>query len=77
MCIRDSSGTRLEGTVVQVVYLGMYTQFHVETAVGRLVSHRLADELVDPLEPTTRVSLTWEPEHTSVVSGSGLQAMSL
>ena len=60
-------GTRLEGTVVQVVYLGMYTQFHVETAAGRLVSHRLADELVDPPEPTTRVSVTWEPEHTAVL----------
>ena len=60
-------GTRLEGTVVQVVYLGMYTQFHVETAAGRLVSHRLADELVDPPEPTTRVSVMWEPEHTAVL----------
>ena len=60
-------GTRLQGTVVQVVYLGMYTQFHVETAAGRLVSHRLADELVDPPEPTTRVSVTWEPEHTAVL----------
>jgi len=60
-------GTRLEGTVVQVVYLGMYTQFHIETAAGRLVSHRLADELVDPPEPTTRVSVTWEPEHTAVL----------
>ena len=60
-------GTRLEGTVVQVVYLGMYTQFHIETAAGRLVSHRLADELVDPPEPTTRVSVMWEPEHTAVL----------
>ena len=60
-------GTRLQGTVVQVVYLGMYTQFHVETAAGRLVSHRLADELVDPPEPTTRVSVMWEPEHTAVL----------
>jgi spermidine/putrescine transport system ATP-binding protein len=60
-------GTRLEGTVVQVVYLGMYTQFHVETAAGRLVSHRLADELVDPLEPASRVAITWEPEHTAVL----------
>ena len=60
-------GTRLQGTVVQVVYLGMYTQFHIETAAGRLVSHRLADELVDPPEPTTRVSVTWEPEHTAVL----------
>jgi spermidine/putrescine transport system ATP-binding protein len=60
-------GTRLEGTVVQVVYLGMYTQFHIETAAGRLVSHRLADELIDPPEPTTRVSVMWEPEHTAVL----------
>jgi len=60
-------GTCLEGTVVQVVYLGMYTQFHIETAAGRLVSHRLADELVDPPEPTTRVSVMWEPEHTAVL----------
>jgi len=60
-------GTRLEGTVVQVVYLGMYTQFHIETAAGRLVSHRLADELLDPPEPTTRVSVMWEPEHTAVL----------
>jgi len=60
-------GTRLQGTVVQVVYLGMYTQFHIETAAGRLVSHRLADELVDPPEPTTRVSVMWEPEHTAVL----------
>src|SRR6187397_155991 len=60
-------GTRLEGTVVQVVYLGMYTQFHIETAAGRLVSQRLADELVDPPEPTTRVSVMWEPEHTAVL----------
>jgi len=60
-------GTRLEGTVVQVVYLGMYTQFHIDTAAGRLVSHRLADELVDPPEPTTRVSVMWEPEHTAVL----------
>jgi spermidine/putrescine transport system ATP-binding protein len=61
------TGTRLEGTVEQVVYLGMYTQFHVETAAGRLVSHRLADELLEPLEPASRVTLTWEPEHTAVL----------
>ena len=61
------SGSRLEGTVEQVVYLGMYTQFHVETRAGRLVSHRLADEPLGPLEPSSRVSLSWEPGHTAVL----------
>src|SRR5713101_194056 len=41
-------GSRLEGTVADLVYLGMYTQFHVDTPAGRVVSHRLADELVEP-----------------------------
>src|SRR5947208_7559231 len=34
-------GSRLTGTIAQVVYLGMYTQFHVDTRAGRIVSHRL------------------------------------
>src|SRR5262245_32957409 len=38
------SGSRLDGSVAQVVYLGMYTQFHVDTGAGRLVCHRLAGE---------------------------------
>src|SRR5690242_11186575 len=38
-------GSRVDGTVAEVVFLGMYTQFHVDTSVGRLVSHRMADEL--------------------------------
>jgi spermidine/putrescine transport system ATP-binding protein len=71
----EGSGTRLEGTVVQVVYLGMYTQFHVETAAGRLVSHRLADEVLDPLEPRSRVVLTWEPEHTAVLGDASLATL--
>ena len=64
-------GSRLEGTVAEVVFLGMYTQFHVDTALGRVVSHRLADESLAPLEPGTRVALTWEPEHASLL-GDGL-----
>ena len=44
-----NGGSRLTGTLAEVVYLGMYTQFHVETGVGRVVAHRLADEDVPRL----------------------------
>jgi spermidine/putrescine transport system ATP-binding protein len=60
-------GSRLEGTIAQVVYLGMYTQFHVETKAGRVVSHHLADDSVESFEPGLSVALSWEPEHTSVI----------
>ncbi len=64
--LAPESGSRLEGTVAEIVYLGMYTQFHVDTRAGRIVSHRLADELT-PLSPGARVALAWEAEHTSVL----------
>ena len=57
---------------MQIVYLGMYTQFHVQTPAGRMVSHRLADELRSPLEVGSRVTLSWEPEYTSVLGDSPL-----
>ena len=63
----------LGGTLVEIVYLGMYTQFHVATKAGRVVASRLADELVTPLEVGSSVMVSWEPVHTSVVSGSELQ----
>ena len=34
----------LSGRIAEVVYLGMFTQFQVETAAGHDPSHRLADE---------------------------------
>jgi len=58
-------GSRLTGTIAQVVYLGMYTQFHVDTRAGRIVSHRLADESTAGLEAGSPVTLTWSPEHGS------------
>jgi spermidine/putrescine transport system ATP-binding protein len=60
-------GSRLEGTIAEIVFLGMYTQFHVDTRAGALVSHRLADELLTPLEPGSRVTLAWEPEQASLL----------
>ena len=34
----SDGGSRLEGTIAEIVYLGMYTQFHVDTRAGRVVS---------------------------------------
>ena len=62
-------GSRLEGTIAEVVYLGMYTQFHVDTRAGRVVSSRLADEALVPLESGSRVVVSWEAEHASPLGG--------
>jgi spermidine/putrescine transport system ATP-binding protein len=62
------SGSRLEGTIAEIVYLGMYTQFHVDTRAGRIVSHRLADESLAQLESGSRVTVYWEPEQASVLA---------
>jgi spermidine/putrescine transport system ATP-binding protein len=60
-------GSRVEGTVEEIVYLGMYTQFHVETRPGRITSHRLADESLAPFRRGSRVALSWGPEHAAVL----------
>jgi spermidine/putrescine transport system ATP-binding protein len=57
-------GSRLEGTIAEIVFLGMYTQLHVDTRAGRIVCHRLADE---PLEAGSRVILSWEPDQASLL----------
>jgi spermidine/putrescine transport system ATP-binding protein len=70
-------GSRLEGTIAEIVYLGMYTQFHVSTPAGRVVASRLADELTSPFEVGNPVTVSWEPEHTSVLSDSEPRPMTL
>src|SRR3954447_7870887 len=55
----SADGSRLSGTIGELVYLGMYTQFHVDTAAGRIVSHRLADEPAVRLGTGTPVTLSW------------------
>jgi len=62
-----NGGSRLEGTIAETVFLGMYLQFHVDTEAGRLVSHRLAEESLAPLEKGARVTLSWEPEQASLL----------
>ena len=53
-------GGRLDGVVADIVYLGVYRQFHVDTPAGRVVSVRLADEPLDHVEPGSAVSLSWD-----------------
>ena len=73
----DDGGSRLEGTVAQVVYLGMYTQFHVDTPAGMVVASRLADELASPFEVGRDVCVSWKAEHTAVLSDAVPQLASL
>ncbi len=47
-------GSRLEGTIGQIVYLGMYTQFHVETKAGAVVCHHIGDDSLAPTGPEAR-----------------------
>jgi hypothetical protein len=51
---------------VEIVYLGMYTQFHVHTPAGRMVAYRLADEPLGELAAGSRVSLSWAAEQATV-----------
>jgi spermidine/putrescine transport system ATP-binding protein len=60
-------GSQLAGTVAEIVFLGMYTQFHVDTAAGRFVANRLADEQLAPLQAGSPVALSWEPEQASLL----------
>jgi spermidine/putrescine transport system ATP-binding protein len=60
-------GSRLGGTVADIVYLGMYTQFHVDTAAGRVVSHRLADQSLEGLERGGAVVLAWDADDSYVL----------
>src|SRR5919108_4064972 len=66
-------GSRLEGTVAEIVFLGMYTQFHVDTGAGRLVAHRLADDSLVPLRPGASVALSWDPEQASLLAETPAQ----
>ena len=66
----DDRGSRLTGTVGDIVYLGMYTQFHVDTGVGLVIAHRLADEPLPPLEVGSPVTVSWNSEDASVLKGA-------
>jgi spermidine/putrescine transport system ATP-binding protein len=62
------SGSRLEGTIREIVYLGMYSQFHVETNAGWLVATRLADEALG-FDQGSPVVVSWTAEDAYVLGG--------
>jgi hypothetical protein len=55
----------------------MYTQLHVDTRVGRIVSHRLAGEPAARLQPGAAVTVWWSPDEATASLGdapAGLRA---
>jgi ABC-type Fe3+/spermidine/putrescine transport system ATPase subunit len=62
-----NGGSRLTGTLAEIVYLGMYTQFHLDTPLGRVVSHRLADEELPELQVGSRVTASWGSDDAAVL----------
>jgi spermidine/putrescine transport system ATP-binding protein len=63
-------GSRVSGTIAEIVFLGPMTQFHVDTAAGRIVSYRMDDDAAARLREGSVVVLTWGPEHASVLAGA-------
>jgi spermidine/putrescine transport system ATP-binding protein len=72
---QDGDQNQLQGTVLDASYIGVSTQYLVETADG----HRLtvyAQNLetsgaAEALADGQRVLLTWNPQHTFVIEGTG------
>jgi spermidine/putrescine transport system ATP-binding protein len=63
-------GSRVEGTIAELVYLGGLTHFHVDAgSAGRVVSHRMGDEVASSLQPGSKVVLSWPAEHAYVLAG--------
>ena len=65
-------GSRLGGRIAEVVYLGMFTQFKVETAAGTILCHRLADEGLTAYTSDTPVVLTWPVDQTAILGRPAL-----
>ena len=61
-------GSRLEGIVAEVIYLGSLTQFHVDTKLGRIVSYRMNDEGQPGIDSGRDVVLTWPVHGSSVLA---------
>jgi spermidine/putrescine transport system ATP-binding protein len=62
-------GSRLSGTVAQIVYLGTLMQFHVDTAAERrFIVHQLSSEASDTIDQGDEVTLTWPLDDTSILT---------
>jgi spermidine/putrescine transport system ATP-binding protein len=66
----SEGGSRVVGTIAELVYLGGLTHFHVDVnGAGRVVSHRMDDEVAASLHPGGHVVLSWPAEHAYVLGG--------
>jgi len=64
----DKGGNVLRGRVVESAYIGVSTEYIVETPAGRItVFTQNADHGAAALEPGDPVTLSWSPEATFVV----------
>jgi len=64
----SAEGSRVNGRVVEKVYLGSLSQTVVELATGeRLTVHELNDDDASPAEPGDPVELSWAARHSLVV----------
>ena len=69
--VATNVGSRLSGTVRQVVYLGTLTQFYVDTTIGkRLIVHHLSDDRSSTVSEGDEVVLTWARDDAAMLSGS-------
>ncbi len=58
----------LDGTVFERAYIGVSTQYVLDTAAGRVVVYvQNADAGARPAEPGDKLRMTWDPESTFVV----------
>lgn len=64
------AGAALAGTVREYAYVGVATQYVVDTPAGEIqVFHQNATPGVQVAQPGTRVTLTWDPQATFLVEG--------
>ena len=64
----DASRSRVQGVVVERIYLGSLSQLIVELATGeRLMVHELNDDFVSKVEAGDSIQLSWSARHSLVV----------
>jgi len=65
----DDGANRLHGTVAERAYIGVATQYLVDTTAGRIVAYvQNADVDASAVAPGDAATLSWSPEATFVVA---------
>jgi spermidine/putrescine transport system ATP-binding protein len=68
--LNGSEANRIEGRIIESAYIGVATQYVVDTAVGRLmVFAQNTQGGADTIGPGSSVTLTFSPESTFVLEG--------